>query len=47
MNQLFSSVFYHSFNPHQPINEAQIYFVFLSVGQKALWANWGGNSHTL
>jgi len=21
----------------------QIYFVFLSVGQKALWANWVGN----
>jgi len=24
---------------HQPIHEAQIYFVFLLDGQQALWAN--------
>ncbi len=30
---LFSSLILIIFNPHQPIHEAQIYFVFLSVGQ--------------
>jgi len=38
--QLFSSIFIVILNLHQPINEAQIYFVFCAwVNPNALWAN--------
>jgi hypothetical protein len=43
--QSFSSHFIVVFNPHQTINEAQIYFIFLSVGQNGFAkVGWKGGS---
>jgi hypothetical protein len=47
--QLFSFIFHVIFKLHQPIHEAQIYFVFLSVGNpktvlKGGYSGWIGGS---
>jgi len=47
--QLFSFIFHVIFKLHQPIHEAQIYFIFLSVGNpktvlKGGYVGWKGGS---
>ncbi|MCC7319160.1 MAG: hypothetical protein IT219_11545 [Bacteroidales bacterium] len=46
--QLFSYNFISIINPHKPIHEAQIYFVFCGwANPKALWANRAGKAEAL